>query len=64
MIAGACEVVGMTDQTSTAAHRSVANAVFPIVCKVVISFACPLVFGVMRRGTILFNPPREDKSLI
>jgi hypothetical protein len=54
----------MTDQTRTAAQRSVAKAAFPIVRKLVINTACPLVFHVMRRGTILFYPPGEDKKFI
>ena len=54
----------MTDQTRTAAQRSVAKAAFPIVRKLVIDTACPLVVHVVRRGTILLYPPREDKQFI
>jgi hypothetical protein len=64
MIAGACEVVGITDQTRMAAQRRVAKAAFPIVRKLVINSACPLVARVVRRGTILFYPPGEDKPFI
>lgn len=59
-----CEVVGITDQTRTAAHKSVASAAFPIVREVVIGSACLLVARVVRRGTILLYPLGEDKPFL
>ena len=64
MTEGACEVAGTTDQRSMAKHKSVENAAFTTVLKVSIGFARLLVSSVVHRGTILFYPPRGDRTTL